>query len=135
MNQIQEKFQIQNVEAKLSSLWVFLLFNMIFKDLHDLLRPGLLAEMMEGMSISESMLLVAGMLLEIPIGMIFLSRILPPKFNRWANLIAAIILLVSFLIFGPIDLDDYFFLLMQIIGLGLIMWYAWTWPKMLTELL
>ncbi len=33
---------------KLSSLWVFVFLNMIFRDLHELGRPGFLEEVMSG---------------------------------------------------------------------------------------
>jgi len=34
--------------AKLSALWVFVFLNIIFRDLHELGRPGLLEEIMTG---------------------------------------------------------------------------------------
>lgn len=35
-------------KAKLSAAWVFVLLNVIFRDLHELFRPGMLAEMTTG---------------------------------------------------------------------------------------
>ena len=45
-----------------------------------------------GMEMNENFLLGAAILMEIPIAMVLLSRILNYKTNRWANIIAGIIL-------------------------------------------
>lgn len=60
--------------AKLSSLWVFVFFNMIFRDLHESGRAGFLEEMMtgvvNGVQITEGLLLVGGLMIAIPLLMI-----------------------------------------------------------------
>ena len=71
-----------NRKATLSAAWIFMLLNVIFRDLHELFRPGMLAEMMtgtvNGIGMTEQTLLLAGIALEIPIGMVILSRVLSP---------------------------------------------------------
>jgi len=37
-----------DMRAKLSALWIYVFLNMIFRDLHELGRPGFLKEMMTG---------------------------------------------------------------------------------------
>ena len=37
-----------DIKAVLSTLWMFVLLNIIFRDIHDLFRPGFLEEMMTG---------------------------------------------------------------------------------------
>jgi len=90
-----QKLITMDMKAKLSISWIFVLLNVIFRDIHELFRPGLLAEMMtgtvNGVQMTEGILLVAGIVLEIPIAMVLLSRVLPYRINRWANLIAGVI--------------------------------------------
>ena len=122
------------MKTKLSTLWIVVLFNMIFRDLHEFLRTGYLEEMLamtsNGAQISEGLLLAAAIVLEIPIAMIFLTQVLNIKVNRWANLIAAVFMLVAIVSnnLAP-DLDDLFFYITACAALLLIIWYAWKWPK------
>lgn len=44
---LNQKIADLDVRAKLSSLWVFALLNVI-RDIHELFRPGFLEEMMTG---------------------------------------------------------------------------------------
>lgn len=122
-----------NMQARLSTLWIFLLFNILFRDMHELFRPGLLEQMISGTVngtlVSNEMLLVAGIILEIPIAMIVLSRILNYKINRWANISAGILMTVSVVTNPPRDLDDYWFISMGLIASISIVYYAWKWQK------
>ena len=43
-----QKIFITDMKAKLSTLWIFVLLNIIFRDIHEFFRPGLLEEMMTG---------------------------------------------------------------------------------------
>ncbi len=121
------------MKALLSSLWIFFLLNMIFRDIHDLFRPGLLEEMMTGIvngnPVTDGVLLVGGMVLEIPLAMVPLSQVLTYRVNRWANLIAGGITLAGVLGTKPLDLDDVFFQAVGVLALGLIIWLAWQWPR------
>ncbi|MEI5909714.1 DUF6326 family protein [Bacillus spongiae] len=133
MNSEHKIFDLER-KATLSTLWIFVLLNLIFRDLHELFRPELLGEMMTGIVngtvITEGLLLGFGMLLEIPIAMVLLSRVLSYSLNRWANIIAGIVTLVIFVVFGGVnDLDDMFFLTVEVAALIVIIVYAWKWPK------
>ncbi|MHA7058852.1 DUF6326 family protein [Aquimarina sp. M1] len=112
------------MRTKLSFLWVFIVLNIISKDIHDLFRPGLLEEMQNGIvngkEITEELMLVGGVLLELPILMVILSQFLPIKVNKWTNLIVAIVSVLAQSINPPNDLDDMFFLITTIFGLLLI---------------
>jgi len=122
-----------DMKAKLSISWIFVLLNVIFRDIHELFRPGLLAEMMigtvNGVQMTEGILLVAGIVLEIPIAMVLLSRVLPYRINRWANLIAGVIAIPLVIGIGPKDLDDMFFATIEVVSLTLLIWFAWKWPN------
>ena len=122
-----------DIKALLSTLWIFILFNIIFRDLHDLVRPGLLEEMMTGIvngtQVTDELLLVGGIMIEIPISMVLLSRVLKYRLNRWANIITAAINIAFIISTGAKDLDDIFFATIEIVALLLIIWYAWNWRK------
>lgn len=120
-----------NRPALLSTLWIFLLLNLIFRDIHEFLRPGFLHEAMtgtlNGTELTDELFLVAGILLEVPIAMVLLSRVLPIRPNRWANISAAIIALGIVVGGSPQDMDDMFFAVVEAITLGAVVLVAWTW--------
>ena len=122
-----------DIKALLSTLWIFVLFNMIFRDLHEFGRPGFLKEIMtgtvNGVQITEGLLLIGGIMVEIPISMVLLSRILKYRINRWANIIAGAITIVLVINNGARDLDDVFFATIEVLSLSLIVWCAWKWHK------
>ena len=127
----KQKLIAMQAQGRLSAAWTFVLLNVVFRDIHELFRPGLLQEMMtgtvNGVRMTEETLLLAGVALEIPIAMVILSRILSYRVNRWANIIAATVSIPLFLASRPGDLDDIFFATIEVGTLALIVWYAWKW--------
>ena len=75
-----------DVRGKLSSLWIFVLINMLFRDMHEFARVGFLEGILEananGTQASDGMLLIAGIVLELAIAMIILSRFLNVRLAR-----------------------------------------------------
>ena len=71
--------------ALLSTLWAFVLINTVFRDLHEFSRPGMLFELLGGFSngvaVTEALLLLGGVLIELQIAMIVLCRVLPNRAN------------------------------------------------------
>ena len=130
---INEKIISMEMKARLSTLWIFVLLNMIFRDIHELFRPGMLEEMMTLLNsgqITEGLLLLGGIMIEIPIAMVPLSQILKSNVNRWTNMIVAIVTMaLVFLNNTTPDLDDIFFAAIETISLALIIWYAWQWRQ------
>ena len=122
-----------DIKPLLSTLWIFVLFNIIFRDIHDLFRPGFLEEMMTGIvngnQITDEVLLMGGIIMEIPISMVLLSRILNYRLNRWANIFAGGISIAVVISNGTKDLDDIFFVIVEVISLLLIVFLAWKWQK------
>lgn len=123
------KYKIQP-QSLLSTLWVFVLINMIFRDLHQLGKKSFLEEIMSGVvngiNITDELMLVGGFLVEIPILMILLSRILPDKANKWANIIAGTITSLVLLSALPsADLDDVFFTIIEVVAILSIFRIAW----------
>lgn len=119
-------------KMKLSTLWIWVLLNMLFRDMHEFARTGFLEEMLamtsNGAQISEGLLLGAAIVLQIPIGMVFLTQLLDFRASRLANMIAAAITLVLIISnnLAP-DLDDAFFAMVECVALLLVIWYAWRW--------
>ena len=122
-----------DIKALLSTLWIFVLFNMIFRDLHEFGRPGFLEEIMtgivNGVQITEELMLLGGIMAEVPISMVLLSRVLKYRINRWANIIAGAITIAMIINNGVKDLDDIFFTVIEIVALSVVIWCAWKWRR------
>ncbi len=122
-----------DVRAKLSTLWIFVLFNLIFSEFHRLLQPGFLEEVMtgtiSGVQMSQEVLLLGAVVLEIPIAMALLSRVLSYRVNRWANIIAGAMTIAIVLFNMSADLDNIFFSTIGVVAMSLIVWYAWRWHR------
>ena len=98
-----------NASVKLSILWIMVLLTTIVRDLHELLRVGHIEDIM-ATRIPETTMLFYAIVVELPIAMILLSRTLPPDYNRWANSVVAVVVLLGVLSTVPVaDLDDLFF--------------------------
>ena len=128
-----------DIRVRLSVLWLFATLNYIYADVFfciDVLGsgkggPGVL-------HFSSGAWLGIAVLMEIPMAMILLSRILKPTANRWANIVAGIIetaavLLTTFIfpIFNIMGTSLYylFFGTIEVACTSLIVWYAWRWPR------
>ncbi|MBE9070402.1 hypothetical protein IQ260_27540 [Leptolyngbya cf. ectocarpi LEGE 11479] len=125
------QMQMLAMKAKLSTLWMFYLFNTIFRDIHEFIEPGFIEQVMtgtlNGMQITENLLLFGGFVASVPISMVLLSRLLPYGTNRWANIVAALITLAFEINNGTTDLDDTLHLIFKIAALLFIIWSAWRW--------
>jgi len=121
-------------QSLLSTLWVFILFNMILRDLHEFPTEGFIEELMS-LNLSDVEMLLYGFMVEIPIMMVLFSRILQDKVNKWVNIVAAIIALPGILSTLPSgDLDDIFFAMMSSMALVSIVLIARKWSLPTTPL-
>ena len=122
-----------DIKALLSTLWIFVLFNMIFRDLHEFGRPEFIEEMMtgtvNGVQITEGLMLIGGIMAEIQIYMVLLSRVLKYRLNRSANILAGAITIAFVINNGARVLDDIFFATIELIALLLIIWCGCKWRK------
>ena len=131
---ISANARVLATRIKISTLWVVVFLNMIFRDLHQFLATGYLEEMLamtsNGAEVSQGILLAAAIVLEIPIMMIFLTQILDVEIGRWANITTAVLILISIVVnnLSP-DLDDLFFYTFACGALAAIIWYAWNWSN------
>ena len=83
--------------AVLSTLWIFAVLNYIYADVYTLffnpvLKPEawkkFLAGDAGGVQITPGFVLVTAILMETAIAMVLLSRVLPYRANRWANILS-----------------------------------------------
>lgn len=117
----------------LSTLWIFVMFNMLSADILSFMMPGFLSELMRGYAgeirITPGFLLIAAIMLEVPIAMIVLSRVLRYKVNRFANIIAGVITIAFVVGGGSIDPHYIFLATIEVISMLLIIWFAWKWQS------
>lgn len=126
----------------LSTLWIFAILNYLYCDIMGLMDVNLLKQYLtgtvNGMEMNENILLAAAILMEIPIAMVLLSRILNYKSNRLSNIIAGVImtLVQTATLFASVPTKYYLFCSMiEIVTTLVIVWLAWKWinPDTVTE--
>ena len=122
-----------DMKTRLSTIWIFVLFNIIFLEFHKLLQPGFIEEVMtgtiNGTQMTQGVLLLGAIVLEIPIAMALLSRVLKYRVNRWANIIAGALVIAIVITNVTTNLDNIFSSTIGVVALLFIIWYAWKWPK------
>lgn len=123
-----------HVKLKLSALWAAVMFCYIYGDYFGLYVPGQLKGMLEGQGpvgpTSQGTLVGTSIMLAIPGVMVFLSVVLPPRLNRWINIILGIVYTLIMLATMPDAWAFYIVLgVIEVILTLLIAWYAWHWPK------
>jgi hypothetical protein len=130
MNEVKDRKMI------LSTLWIFVTLNYLYCDVMGLMDSGLLRQYLtgkvNGMVLNENFLLTGAILMEIPIAMVFLSRILNYRSNRWTNIAAALIktiVMVLTMFVGTPTHYYMFFGVIEIVTTSGIVWYAWKWTK------
>ena len=117
-------------KAILSTLWIFVLLNIIFRDIHEIVTPEFIEKTVNSVQPTEGLFLAAAIMLEIPIAMVLLSRILKYGINRWINIITgSLTILLTVINNTAPDLDDIFFATIEIAAALLIIWYAWSWQQ------
>jgi hypothetical protein len=125
-----------DMKSKLSTLWIFVTLNYLYCDIIGLMDPELLPQFLrgnvDGLELTPGFLLGAAILIEIPIAMVLLSRVLPFRANRWANIAAGALMTAvqSATLFVGIPAPYYlFFSVIEIATTVLIVWFAWNWRE------
>jgi hypothetical protein len=125
-----------NVKIILSALWIAVMFIYVYADIKTLFQPEIpeqiISGVMGGMTINQSFLFAAAILMSIPAIMILLSLILKPSINRWVNIIVSLLHIILIIItrFVPSKIWYYYIYYQSIEAIFhfLIIWYAWRWP-------
>lgn len=133
---------LKDRKVMLSTLWIFAMFNYVYADILTLyfgsaLQPAAWKHLLAGQEgaahISQGFVPVGAIVLETAIAMVLLSRVLPYRANRWANIITAVLQTVA--VAGSLPGQLYqnlfyvFFSMIEIACTLFIIWYAWTWPR------
>jgi hypothetical protein len=128
------RFTMRNPGVTLSTLWIFVMFNYLYCDLLGLMDSGSLKQYLtghvNGLDVTQGFLLGAAVLMEIPIAMIVLSRVLKPRTNRRANIAAgAFMTLVQIgsLFVGSLTVFYAFFSVIEVACTSFVVWCAWQW--------
>ena len=120
---------MNDLGMRVSTLWIVVMFSMVFADILGFMMPGVLQSMSAGqvgVPVTQELVLVFAILLEVPIAMIFLSRVLKPGPNRWANTAAAVVTTAFVVGGGSPYLHYYFFATVEIACMALIVWSVWS---------
>ena len=126
---VSERRDVMDLGARLSTLWVVVMFNMVFADILTFIKPGALQELwagQAGVTVTPGLLLVFAILIEVPIMMVFLSRVLKPGRNRWANSVAAVVTTAFVVGGGSLTPHYVFFAAVELACMALIVWSVWT---------
>lgn len=120
----------------LSTLWIFVTLNYLYCDVLAHMDPEVLNQLIVGnlgfVKITPEFLLAGSILMEIPIALVLLSKVLKYKVNRWANILAGIVMTlvqISSVFAGELTPSYAFFSVIEIATTSFIIWYAWTWKN------
>jgi hypothetical protein len=87
---IENQLADSRTRGILSSLWVFYFVNHFFMGLHEFANPAFVEQLLGGFDVSDTLLLIAAITIEVPIAMIVLSRVLPNRINWIVNIVVAV---------------------------------------------
>ena len=125
---------MNNRPTRLTTLWIFVLFNYLYCDLVGVMDSTMLRQYLTGhvggMHLSQGFLLGGAVLMELPMAMVLVSRLAPQRVNRWANIVAGSIMTVvqlATLLAGTATTYYLFFSVVEIGCTALIVRFAWTW--------
>ncbi|MGB5953510.1 MAG: hypothetical protein WBG57_13470 [Ornithinimicrobium sp.] len=117
------------MRANLSTGWTGVALLMLFRDVHELFRPGVIDQMrsgaVNGTQMSEGLLLVAGASVILMVAMSLLVRLVPWGLARWAVLVVAPLTMAGIAAAGLHDADDVLFAVVQALLLLAMMILAW----------
>lgn len=118
-----------DTKAQISTLWIVITLNMIFADIYTIIIQLSGGDLLEIPGDVETMMLVAVFLTNIPIMMIYLSRVLSFKINRRLN-IGAATLTIIYVVGGGVNTPHYIATaLIELALLMFIIWIAWKWQN------
>lgn len=123
------------VKLKLCMLWTATMFCYAYADYFGLFQPGRLASMNAGRieplgAASPGVLVGVSIMMAVPAAMTFLSLILPPRPDRWINIVLGLAYTAIIAMTMPGAPPFYLmFCIIEMVFTLLLAWYAWTWPR------
>jgi hypothetical protein len=122
------------MKANLSTLWIFATLNYIYCDVLGLMDPNLLKGYLgghvAGITVNQSFLLAAAVLVEVPMAMVLVSRFVTFRVNRWANVVAGGFMTLIQVVTLFIGTPTIYYLFCSVVEIGAtasIVWLAWRW--------
>jgi Family of unknown function (DUF6326) len=123
------------VKLKLAASWAALMFLYAYGDVFAYFRPGFIEDVMAGevfaFEINQVFLVAISIYVAIPAAMVFLSLVLQPRVNRWANIVLGAAYGVTILL-SNIGEDYVYYVFLSVVEVAfaaLVVWYAWKWPR------
>lgn len=120
----------------ISRIWTFVFFTMIFRDLHEMSTAqtieGILDGHFEGNPVTDTGLVIGGIILVLMLLISFFSNLLKPFAVRWLNLMASPIALAGSFYLFPNDPDDYILSGVTAVALLTIFVMCWKWRSATT---
>lgn len=120
---------MNELRMRISALWVVVMFNMVFADILTFIKPGALLALwagQAGVTVTPSLLLVFAVLLEVPIAMVYLSRVLSPGANRWVNTAAVAVTALFVVGGGSMDPHYVFFAAVEVACMLFVVKAVWS---------
>jgi Family of unknown function (DUF6326) len=129
MTTTRKSFATIDPKVLLSTLWIVVMINMAYS-LHIPEAFDEVARTAATTGTTIALLMLGGaIMVEIPIAMIVLSRVLQHTINRWINIIASIVTIV-FVVGGAASYPHYIFIAtIEVMCLLSIIWTAWQWHE------
>lgn len=116
-----------DTRTKLSTFWILVILNIVIADILSIIVELVNKNTLDIFGEVKTTMAIAGILLNIPILMIFFSRLLNYKSNKIVNIIASLITLL-FVIGGGSLLPHYIICAsIEVIILILIIHTSWKW--------
>ena len=118
-----------DIKVKLSTLWIVVMINMIFADIFTITVELVNKNTLAVPGDVKVIMSIAAIVTNIPILMIYFSRVLPYKWNRLSNIVAGILTIIY--IIGPGDTSVHYLICagVEVLILLIIMVNAWKWKE------
>lgn len=124
-----------NPRVIIAGLWISTFFIFAYVDIFSLMRADFLEQALTGtvflFEVNQSFLFYTTSYVVIPSVMISLSLLLPPKANRWANIIVGSLYIIT-IVAGCIGETWIYYLFgsaIEVMLLATLVWHAWKLPK------
>ncbi len=118
-----------DIKVKLSTMWIVVLINMIFADIFSIMVELVDKDTLNIPGDVKTIMAIAAIVTNIPILMIYFSRILEYKANRIINMIAAILTII-YVIGGGDTVPHYLIIAsIEVVFLIMIFIYSLRWRK------
>jgi len=118
---------------KLSTLWIFVVFNIAFADIIGFLEPGTLEQIINGdtgFELTSTTILIFSLIQAVPIAMIVVSRWTRRGVNRWLSIAASGMTLLYVLGGGNWQSVSYVvFASLETVAVLVIIWLSWRWKE------